>query len=45
VILIFAILCFFSCRGGARPSLSGARGGRAPGRPPLVAPLLCAQNL
>jgi len=44
VILIFAILCFFSCRGG-RPSLSGARGGRAPGRPPLVAPLLCAQNL
>jgi len=35
VILIFAILSFFSfCRGGAPPPLSGARGGRAPGPPP-----------
>jgi len=35
VILIFAILSFFSfCRGGGGPPLSGARGGRAPGRPP-----------
>ena len=34
MILIFAILSFFSfCRGGA-PPLSGGRGGRAPGRPP-----------
>ena len=41
MILIFAILSFFSfCRGGARPLLSGARGGRAPGCPPLVASLL-----
>ena len=35
VILIFAILSFFSfCRGGRTPPLSGARGGRAPRRPP-----------
>jgi len=35
VILIFAILSFFSfCRGGRAPPLSGARGGRVPGRPP-----------
>jgi len=36
MILIFLILSFFSfCRGGGAPPLSGARGGRAPGRPPL----------
>jgi len=35
VILIFAILFYHSAGGGVRPPpLSGARGGRAPGRPP-----------